>query len=107
MQTIGQALQQILDENHITQADVARETGLSTKHVNWVVKGRAPLSIEVAVLIEEKFPKVKAFPLLMTQLRQDVARVKHRRRREKVNIAPLDAFDEPKADLFEYAPGQE
>lgn len=86
--------QEILDENKITQSQVAARTGLSTKHINWVVKGRAPLSIEVAVLIEEHFPKIKAFPLLMTQLRQDVAKVKMRRKRVK-------------QDLFEYAPGQE
>jgi plasmid maintenance system antidote protein VapI len=92
--TVGQALQDILNENNLTQADVARETGLSTKHINFVVKGRSPLSIEVAVLIEEKFPKVKAFPLLMTQLRQDVAAVKMRRKKVKQK-------------LFEYAPGQE
>lgn len=103
---VGQELQDLLDKNKLTQADIARGTGLSAKHINWVVKGRAPLSIEVALLIEEKFPPVKAFPLLMTQLRQDIAKIKHRRRRAKV-IAPLDALDEPKAELFEYAPGQE
>ena len=80
MNTVGQALQDILDENEISQALVAAKTGLSAKHINWVVKGRAPLSPEVAVLIEEHFPQIKAFPLLMVQLRQDIARVKMRRR---------------------------
>jgi plasmid maintenance system antidote protein VapI len=79
--TVGQALQDILNENEIPQALVASRTGLSAKHINLVVKGRAPLSVEVAVLIEENFPQIKAFPLLMTQLRQDVAAVKARRRK--------------------------
>ncbi|MBT2567301.1 helix-turn-helix transcriptional regulator [Arthrobacter sp. ISL-85] len=94
MNTVGQALQDILDENKITQADVARGTGLSTKYINGVVKGRTPLSVEVAVLIEEHFPQVKAFPLLMAQLREDVAKVKMRRKKVK-------------QEQFEYAPGEE
>jgi plasmid maintenance system antidote protein VapI len=81
--TVGQLLQDILNENKLTQADVAHGTGLSTKHINWVVKGRGPLSVEVAVLIEEKFPEIKAFPLLMAQLRWDVADAKMRRKKVK------------------------
>jgi plasmid maintenance system antidote protein VapI len=91
--TVGQQLQDILDANKITQARVAEDTGLSTKHINWLVKGRAPLTPEVAVLIEEHFPQIKAFPLLMAQLRQDIHKVRARRQKP--------------GRLFEYAPGQE
>lgn len=73
-------LQEILDKDEIPQALVAARTGLSAKHVNLLVKGRVPLSVEVAVLIEEAFPKIKTFPLLMAQLRQDVAGAKARRK---------------------------
>ena len=104
--TVGQTLQKTLDDNEISQSLVCAKTGLSAKHVNFLVKDRAPLSVEVAVLIEEHFPKVQAFPLLVLQLRQEIAKVKYRRRRAKV-IAPLDALDEPKDKLYEYAPGQE
>ena len=78
---VGPLLQAALDAASVGQAELARRTGLSTKHINWVVKGRAPLSIEVAVLIEEAFPEIKAFPLLMAQLRHDVAGAKASRRR--------------------------
>jgi plasmid maintenance system antidote protein VapI len=78
--TVGQELQDILDKNDISQALLAYRTGLSPKHVNCVIKGKSPLSVEVALLIEEHFPQVKAFPLLMVQLRQDIAKVKMRRR---------------------------
>jgi len=91
---VGQKLQQLLDENEISQALLAYRTGLTTKHINQLVKGKAALSVEVALLIEEKFTQIKAFPLLMAQLRQDVAKVKMRRKKVK-------------QELFEYAPGQE
>jgi plasmid maintenance system antidote protein VapI len=87
-------LQTILDENEISQSLLAARTGLTTKHVNFLIKDKAPLSVEVALLIEEKFTQIKAFPLLMAQLRQDVAKVKMRRKKVK-------------QELFEYAPGQE
>lgn len=60
--TAGQMLQDLLDKNEIPQALLAYRTGLTTKHVNFLVKGKAPLSVEVAVLIEDAFPQVKMFP---------------------------------------------
>lgn len=80
MHTVGQELQDLLDKNEISQALLAYRTGLTPKHINCVIKGKAPLSVEVALLIEEAFPEIKAFPLLMVQLRQDIARVKLRRK---------------------------
>lgn len=94
---VGPLLQAALDAASVGQAELARRTGLSTKHINWVVKGRAPLSIEVAVLIEEAFPEIKAFPLLMAQLRHDVAGAK----------AKVKQAKQKNPRLFEYAPGQE
>lgn len=95
--TVGQALQKTLDDNQISQALVCARTGLSAKHVNFLVKDRAPLSVEVAVLIEEHFPKVQAFPLLLLQLRQDIAKAR----------AKIKQAKQTRPELFEYAPGQE
>lgn len=79
MHTVGQKLQQTLDDNGISQALLAYRTGLTPKHVNFLVKDKAKLSVEVAVIIEHAFPKVRAFPLLMLQVRQDIAKMKHKR----------------------------
>jgi plasmid maintenance system antidote protein VapI len=71
--TVGQALQRILDENEISQALLAYRTGLTTKHVNQVVKDHARLSAYVAVQMEGAFPVINAKHLLLHQLRIDLA----------------------------------
>ncbi|WP_405008549.1 HigA family addiction module antitoxin [Kitasatospora purpeofusca] len=48
----GETLQDTLDELGIPQADLARRTGLSTKHINQVIKGTAALSPDTALLLE-------------------------------------------------------
>jgi HTH-type transcriptional regulator/antitoxin HigA len=49
----GRILQRELDARSISQAQLAARTGLSTKHINLVIKGSAPLSADVAVTLEE------------------------------------------------------
>ncbi|MFO6452452.1 MULTISPECIES: HigA family addiction module antitoxin [unclassified Aeromicrobium] len=51
--TPGRILQRELDARSISQAQLAARTGLSTKHINLVIKGTAPLSADVAVTLEE------------------------------------------------------
>lgn len=50
-QTPGEALLDILEDAGMSQAELARRTGLSVKHVNQVCLGAAPISAETAVLI--------------------------------------------------------
>lgn len=49
----GRILQRELDARGITQAELAARAGLSTKHVNLVIKGNASLSSDVAVTLEQ------------------------------------------------------
>ncbi|WP_411557476.1 ImmA/IrrE family metallo-endopeptidase [Plantibacter sp. MPB07] len=49
----GRILQRELDAHSISQAQLAARTGLSTKHINLVIKGTAPLSPDVAVTLEQ------------------------------------------------------
>lgn len=49
----GRILQRELDERSISQAQLAARTGLSAKHINLVIKGTAPLSPDVAVMLEQ------------------------------------------------------
>lgn len=51
--TAGEALLVILDSLGLTQVDLARLAGVSTKHINQVVRGNARLSAEVAVAIAD------------------------------------------------------
>ena len=48
----GETLAEWLDERDMTQAELAARTGLSTKHVNQIVKGAAPITTETALGLE-------------------------------------------------------
>ena len=48
----GDTLKEQLDALGIPQADLARRTGLSTKHINQIVQGSAALTPETALLLE-------------------------------------------------------
>jgi plasmid maintenance system antidote protein VapI len=49
----GEILKAALDCLGMSQAELSRRTGLSTKHVNQVAQGVATLSIETAIKVEE------------------------------------------------------
>jgi plasmid maintenance system antidote protein VapI len=48
----GESLKEHLDVEGVSQADLSRRTGLSTKHINQIVQGVAVLSPDTAVLLE-------------------------------------------------------
>src|SRR5258708_19513021 len=48
----GETLKETLEDLALPQADLARRTGLSTKHINQLIQGAASLSPEVAILLE-------------------------------------------------------
>lgn len=50
----GQTLKARLEQLGISQAELARRTGLSTKHVNQTIKGENGVSADVALLLERE-----------------------------------------------------
>jgi HTH-type transcriptional regulator/antitoxin HigA len=48
----GEMLAEVLEEQYMTQADLARRLGVSTKHVYQVINGAAPVSSELAIALE-------------------------------------------------------
>lgn len=48
----GETLDELLDERGVTQAGLAERTGLAAKTINEIIKGKAPLSHETALLLE-------------------------------------------------------
>lgn len=48
----GETLRELLDEQGKSQAELARRTGLSPKHVNQLIQGVVPLSADVAARLE-------------------------------------------------------
>lgn len=48
----GETLAEILDELEMSQAQLAKRTGLSTKLINQIIKGGAAITAETAILLE-------------------------------------------------------
>lgn len=48
----GDTLRDHLAELNLSQAELAARTGLSTKHVNQVIQGLAPITLETAIVLE-------------------------------------------------------
>lgn len=74
----GRLLQRELDEQSISQAQLAARTGLSPKHINLVIKGTAALSPDVAVTLEQILGTSAE-----TWLRLEAAYQAHQARNEK------------------------
>ena len=47
----GDTLVEVLEERGMTQAELAARTGLSTKHINQIAKGRASITTETSLLL--------------------------------------------------------
>lgn len=75
---VGAALQQALDEAGVSQSLLAQRTGLSAKHINQVIKGVAPLSVDVAARIEIAEPSISAEALLIAQVRNKISEYRGR-----------------------------
>ena len=48
----GETLRETLESTGMTQADLARRTSLSAKHINQIVQGVAPISPDTALALE-------------------------------------------------------
>ena len=48
----GSTLLEVLEVRRMTQKELARRTNLSTKHVNQIILGKAPITPETAILLE-------------------------------------------------------
>lgn len=48
----GETLAEVLDKAGMTQTELAKRTGLSTKHINQIVRGVAAITPETALLLE-------------------------------------------------------
>lgn len=48
----GETLRDRLEEMNLTQAELAARAGLSTKHVNQIMQGIAPITLETAIVLD-------------------------------------------------------
>jgi HTH-type transcriptional regulator/antitoxin HigA len=57
----GDTLRELLAERELSQAALARATGYTVKHVNFVIQGRARITAEFAVALEAALGTSAAF----------------------------------------------
>lgn len=57
----GETLQEYLESFAMTQVDLAKRTGLTTKTINEIIKGKAPITPETALKLESVFAAPASF----------------------------------------------
>lgn len=72
MNAAADLLRAALEAEDIGQSWLAWRTGLTPKHINQVMQGKAPLSVAVAVRIQRALPGVTAEELMVAQVREQV-----------------------------------
>jgi addiction module HigA family antidote len=80
----GEVLVKVLAAMKMSQAGLARRTGLSVKHINQICKSHVRISAQVAVLLEEAVGEgAEAETWMWFQVRYDVAVAREARLDEK------------------------
>lgn len=74
----GESLQELLDEMGLSQADLCRATGYTTKHVNQVCRGHTAISADMAVALEIALDGPSALFWCRLQAAYDVAVARER-----------------------------
>lgn len=74
MNAAADLLRAALDEEGVSQALLAYRTGLTPKHINQLVHGKAPLSVAVALRLQLALSTVSAEDLMVAQARDQVRR---------------------------------
>jgi len=86
----GATLLEVLEDQGMSQAELARRTGLSTKHISQISTGRAPISIEVALKLERATGvPARVWNNLESRYREQLARTDEQKRLEQ-EIGLLD-----------------
>lgn len=87
----GETLAEVLEEAGMTQAELAQRTGLSTKHINQIIKGLAPITTETALLFERATGvRARIWSNLEIAYREHLSR----REEEKTLLADVAWLDE-------------
>lgn len=78
----GETIADLLDEQEMTQTELARRLGVSLKHLNQVVKGSASISAELALGLEKVFSVPASFWLT----RDSIYRARRARMAERPDL---------------------
>ena len=80
----GETILEMLETYNMTQVELAARMGFSKKHVNEIIKGKARITAETAVILERIFSLSASFWLnLETDYREALARIKEKKRNEE------------------------
>ncbi|NCD06047.1 MAG: ImmA/IrrE family metallo-endopeptidase [Spirochaetia bacterium] len=108
----GYIIKDFLDQNNITQKDLAISTGMSEKHISNVLKGKKKLTFDFALKLEKVLPNIKAdyWMNYETKYQLDLLRQSEKYSLENQNLKELskrfkfnEIFKEMKLDLVTQA----
>lgn len=90
----GNTIADLLEERGWTQAELAKRTGFTTKHINQVIKGKAPIYDDMALTLERVLGSTARFWLAReAQYRESLARSREkeslRQQADWLNQLPL------------------
>lgn len=91
----GETLLELLDANHMTQAELAKRIGFSKKHINEIIKGKSAITAETAVKLEKIFSPPASFWInLEANYREALARIQEKQDEEEKKIAQKIPYSE-------------
>lgn len=95
----GDTLRETLDSLGMSQSELARRTDLSTKHINQIIQGEAPITAETAIAFERatRVP-ARIWNSLESNYRAQRVRIAQRRQLGQGDVTWLKEF--PTADLI-------
>lgn len=111
----GETLKEILDDIPMTQVELARRMGRTPKMVNEIIAGKAPITSDTALLLEQVLEMpARLWNNLELNYREDLARIAERRTleshlewldevpvREMINLGWISKFDDMVEQLRE------
>lgn len=79
----GEMLEEVLEERSMTNAELARRTGLSQKHLSQLINAHVPLSMDVALQLERVF----GIPARLWNSMEFNFRAEQKRKEQRENLA--------------------
>ncbi len=94
----GETLLEMLEENNMTQAELAKRIDMSRKHINQLIKGKTSLTAETAIKLEKIFELPANFWLnLETDYQEAKARINDKNKTAEKQIL----YDTPYSEMID------
>jgi HTH-type transcriptional regulator/antitoxin HigA len=84
----GETIREVLQEKYLTQVELAQRLEMTTKHVNEIISGKAPITADTAVKLEDILGLPTSYWLNLEAIYQEsLIRLRDRETQEEIEIA--------------------